>query len=160
MLLCAAAGLSLLIGAGLTIRSLGDIDRARRVLDKKHHDTVELTALKKTADRYHTILERYAAYPAVPPRFEAIARSEISTVSILPRATETRPSVTGWTVKTLKLGLTDIGGADLSRLLEAAATATPPWTAVEGTLTAAPTAGRLATVELAVETVERQDPAN
>jgi len=160
IILCALAALSLLIGAGLTIHSIGDMDQMARTLEKKSHDAAELAELKTIAARYRSLLNLYAAYPAIPRRFDALVHSLLPGASVMPRSTETHPAVPGWIAKTIKVGFTDIGGSDLDRVMESAAAEKPPWTAVEGTFTASPAAGRLAKVELSMETVERQDPAN
>jgi len=160
MILCALAALSLLTGAGLTIHALSNVAPSARLIEKRQRDAGALAELKKTFLRNRAILDHYGSYPATPPRFEAVVRSALPSVTPIIRSTDTRPAVPGWTAKTVKIGFTDITGADLARLMTVAAAEKPPWTALEGTLTASPAAGRLAKVELVMETVERQDSGN
>jgi len=151
--LCGAAILSLFIGTLLTIRSLGQIERTAEIWLKKGNDLQEMTALRTIASEHRKLLEQYAQYPAAPAPLGELARLAVPGLNLMTRSTETHPSVPGWTAHKVNIGLIDISGDDFGRFLEALTTTTPPWAILDCTLSASPAPGRLAKVELVLETV-------
>ncbi|MEI6563849.1 MAG: hypothetical protein WCO42_06030 [bacterium] len=156
-LLWSAAGISLLAGLLLTLRSVGDMSRTTEVWHKKANDMQEMNSLRAIAVQHRTLLKHYTGYPAVPTPLGELARTAAPGLNLMTRSTETHPTVPGWTARMVSVGLTDITGDDLGRLLDAATAANPPWALLECTVSAASTAGRLSKAELVFETVERQD---
>ena len=154
-LLWGAAGLSLLIGLLLSVRALNGIGRTTEIWQKKSADLQEMQALRTVALEQRNLLKGYAKYPTAPVPLEELARTAVPGLNLMIRSKETHPALQGWTARKVSLGLVDITGDDLGRFLEAISSATPPWALLEGSLSASPASGRLAKVELVIETVER-----
>lgn len=160
IVLWSAAGLSLLAGLLLTSRSLGGLSRTTEILAKKADDARELAGLRERAVRNQSLLKDYARYPAAPVGFEALERATLPGQAMRILTTDVSSSIPGWTTRKVSVELNDIAGADLGRLLDAGASATPPWTLLECTLFAAPAPGRVAKATLVFVTVERQATGN
>jgi len=160
ILLWSTAGLSLLAGLLLTARSLGGLGRTTEILAKKADDARELAGLRERAARHQALLKAYAQYPTTPAGFEALERTTLPGQAMRILTTDVSPSVPGWTTRKVSVEINDIAGADLGRLLDAGAAATPPWTLLECTLFAAPTPGRVAKATLVFVTVERTATGN
>lgn len=150
----AAAG-SMIIGLLLTTYTLGGIGRTKEIWRKKTSDLQDMAAMRATADTHREILKHYAQYPGTPVQLEVLARTAAPGLNLIIRSTETHPSVPGWTARKVSVGITNISGEELGRFLQALRGTTPPWAALNCTLTASPTLGQLAKAELVLETVER-----
>jgi hypothetical protein len=153
--LWSAAILAAIVGVILSIQSLRDIGRTTEIWHKKTNDLQEMLAMRTTAATHRNLLKLYAQYPASPAPLGELARVAVPGLMLTTRSTETHPSAPGWTSRKVSLGLADISGNDLGRFLEAVGTASPPWALLDCTITSSPTPGRLAKVELVLETVER-----
>lgn len=151
-----AAGLVLLAGMILSIRSVGSLPRTREILNKRRSDAITLSGLQQETRRHQAILQRYAQYPNSSLPFETLSKNACPSLSFSIRSTATLPTVSGWTARKTSLGFSNVSAFDLGRLLEAGAAATPPWSLLECTLFASPTPGQLARAELVMGTVEQQ----
>lgn len=150
-----AAIIALVIGLLLSVRTLGGIGRTTEIWNKKTNEFQELLAMREIAAKHRNLLKRYAQFPATPAPLEELARNAVPGLNLMTRSTESHPSVPGWTARKVSIGITDIMGDDLGRFLEALSAATPPWALLDCTLSASPAPGRLAKVEMVLETVER-----
>lgn len=153
--LWSAAIISALIGILLSFQALSDIGRKTEIWRKKTNDLQEIRAMCTVASAHRNLLKHYAKYPAAPAPLAELARQAVPGLNLTTRSTESHPSVSGWTARKVSLGLADITGNDLGRFLEAVSAASPPWAILDCTISASPTPGRLAKVELVLETVER-----
>lgn len=158
ILLWSLAGVSLVAGLLLTVRSLGTIPRTLELWERKASDIKALYALQTQAERNRRILNGYSDYPSAPVSLETLTRTVLPDRGLTVRITESLPCVPGWTLRKVSVELTDIAGDDLEKWLQAGAAARPPWAVVECTLTAAPVPGRLSKAALVMETVERPSP--
>ncbi len=149
------AGLALLLGLLLSLRTVGQLRRTTEIWEKKAHDLQEMMALRAIATKHRGILKQYTQYPATPVAPGELARRTVPGLNLITRSTETHPSLPGWTARKATIGLIDITGEELGRFLEGVTTATPPWAILDCTLSASQAPGRLAKVELVLETVER-----
>jgi hypothetical protein len=149
------AGLALLCGFLLSVRTLTGSKRISEIWTKKANDIRDMQALRSVAAEQRQILQQYAQFPAAPTQLEEIARTAVPGLNLVIRSTDKSPSVPGWTARKVSLNLADVSGDDLGRFLAAASSATPPWALLNCTLSASPTRGRLAKAELILVTVER-----
>ncbi len=150
-----AAFLAVMIGVMLSIRSLSGLGRTTEIWDKKAKDLQELKAMRSIAAEHRSLLNHYAQFPSFAPSLGELAAKAVPGLSFMTRTTETHPALPGWTAKKVSIGLVDITGDDLGRFLKAVGNAAPPWAILDCTLSASPAPGRLAKVELVLETVER-----
>ena len=155
-MLWSAAGIALLAGILLSFHSVGTMSRTNEILAKKASDATTLVGLQADAIRYRAIVQRYAQYPATPIPFEDVVKRTQANLPFATRSTETLPTISGWSARTVSVGFSNVSGTDLGRFLESGAAATPPWSLLECTLFASPTPGQLARAELAMGTVEQQ----
>ncbi|MEI8140291.1 MAG: hypothetical protein WCI03_10545 [bacterium] len=153
--LWSAAGIALLIGVLLSAHTLGDIRRTSEIWNKKTNDLHEMVAMRTTAAEHQRLLNHYGQYPTGSTSLGELARAAVPGLALITRSTETHPSVPGWTARKISLGIVDISGDDLGRFIEATSTASPPWAVLDCTASASPASGRLAKVELVLETVEK-----
>lgn len=153
--LWSAAIASLLLGCLLSIRAVGALGGTTEMWQKKTTDLQEMMTMRSLAAEHRSLLKHYAQYPATPPPLGELARNAVPGLTLITRSTETHPSVPGWTARKINIGLTDITGDDLGRFLEAVNSSTPPWAVLNCTLLASPVPGRLAQVELILETAEK-----
>jgi len=151
----AAAGLALLAGVLLSIRSLNDLASLNEIGTRRTSAAHELSIMRIQAARHQSILAGYASQPAEPVPFETLVHSTLPGQAMTLLATGTFPSVQGWSGRKITVEFTDIAGEDLGKLLDAGAAAKPPWALVECTLFASPVQGRLSKATLVMETVER-----
>ncbi len=154
-ILWSLAILALLTGLLLSIRVVGNIGHTTENWRKKNSELQDMMAMRATASEYRALLRYYSQYPASPPQLSDLAHTAVPGVTLTTRLTDTHPATPGWTARKVNIGITDIAGDDLGRFLEAASGSTPPWALLDCTLSASPTPGRLAKVELVLETVER-----
>lgn len=154
--LWSVAGLSLVAGLLLSVRTLGGLSRTTELLARKTADSRELASLRLQAERYQALLDQGARYPATPTSYEALVRSASPEASVVTRTTASRPSVPGWSTQKITVEITNITGDTLGKIVEAGSAAKPPWALVESTLFASPVAGRVAKATLVLESVERQ----
>ncbi|MEI7881106.1 MAG: hypothetical protein WCI95_09550 [bacterium] len=153
--LWSAAILAAIVGVVFSFQSLRDLGRTTEIWHKRTNDLQAMMTMRTTAATHRNLLELYAQYPAAPAPPGELARLAVPGLILTTRSTETHPSAPGWTARKVNLGLTDISGNDLGRFLEAVSTASPPWAILDCTVSASPTPGHLAKVELVLETVER-----
>jgi hypothetical protein len=160
IILWSAAGLSLLAGFLLTHHSLNGITRTREIFLKKTNDIRELAGMRTQANLHHSLLTAAVQYPPSPIPLETLARTTVPAQPMRLLTTGITPSVSGWTARKVSVEFNDIAGIDLGKLLDAGASANPPWTIIECTLFAAPTPGRVAKATLVFSTVERASTGN
>jgi hypothetical protein len=150
-----AVVVALLLSLLLSLRTVSDLGRTTELWKKKGHDLQDMTAMRAIAAKHRSVLKQYAQYPASPASLGELARRAVPGLNLITRTTETHPSMPGWTARKVNIGLVDLTGDEFGRFLEAVTTATPPWAILDCTLTASPAQGRLAKVELILETAER-----
>jgi hypothetical protein len=153
--LWSAAIIALLFGVLLSVRTLGDVRRTSEIWNKKTNDLHEMMAMRTIAAEHRRLLNHYDQYPAKSISLEELALAAVPGLKLITRSKETHPSVPGWTARKMSFGIVDISGDDLGRFLEATSAATPPWAVLDCTASASPAPGRLAKVEMVLETVEK-----
>lgn len=147
--------LAVVAGILLSLHALGNLGRTIELWQKKSGDLQRLGTLKQQVDRHKTIVADYNTYPAKPAPFESIAHSALPGKSMTTVNTEASPAIPGWTTRKISVEFNDIGGDELGKLLDAGATASPPWALVDCTIFSASTPGRIAKASLVFETAER-----
>jgi hypothetical protein len=150
-----AAGLAVLIGIGLTVRSAATLRPAEQRLHRKLADLEQVRRLKTEADRQQAVLETFAQRAPRPlSALDALVKANIPEQAGAVRELEPMPAPPGWAVRRTALTLTNVRFDNLDALLTAAEAQDPPWRLAECTIQASTQPDRAAQVELVFEGIE------
>jgi hypothetical protein len=155
VILWSAAILAMGIGIISAIQSLSGLNRQNDLWKQKRSDRQELHRLLDRSRNFTRAVNAHKAWPSSPPPLQDMITATLPGVTPSPLSFSDQPSLKHWTTRRVSFSLTDVQGESLGNFLDAAATSRPPWSVEEITLTASPSSGRLARVDMIMVAVER-----